>query len=222
MTAHQPTIHNPNVQARDDQKRDEARREELEKRRIEEELHAFDSHGFYAAIDSWLRKPVVQPVQSKRSVGFFGKQASSYQPLPVPRAEFRELYSLSKQTAYLLSLLKGAEHRGFECPYIHQANKEALERAMKKCGELKEALSRFHDSSTMVAKLLYLLHGSYARVLGREIERFFYRLEALFLLCRQAEFAQDLVKIRRAVTYRTGYVLGPETGYEKPFRKRTQ
>ena len=63
----------------------------------------------------------------------------------------------------------------------------------------------------MVSRLLHLLHGSYVQVLSREVERFRNRLEAIFLLSRQAEFTQDLVKLRRAVTYRTGYVLGPDS-----------
>lgn len=216
MSAHQPTIHNPNQQVRDEQKREEMRREELEKRRVEEELHGFNAHAFYEALERWISIPIPAPVQSKQHIFILKKHTTSFQPVPIPRAEFRNLYALSVRSGQLLQLLRVAEQKGFECPYIHQVNKDTLERAIQKCHDLKQAISRFKEASGMVSRLLHLLHGSYVQVLWREVERLHNRLEAVFLLSRQAEFTQDLVNLRRAVTYRTGYVLGPEPDSRRP------
>ena len=211
MSAHPPTIHNPNQQAREDQRREEGRREELEKRRVEEEIHNFDAYDFYDQLERWIAIPIPPPVTKDNHISIFKKNPTSFQPIPVTRLEFRFLYALSKKTATILQLLRLAEQKGFECPYIHQINKELLERAVQKCEALEKAIVRFKRTSGMVSRLLHLLHGSYARILEREVLRFRNRLESVFLLGRQAEFTQDLVKLRRAVTYRTGYVLGPDS-----------
>lgn len=216
MSAHQPTIHNPNQQARDDQRKEEGRREELEKRRVEEEIHGCDAHDFYDQLARWLDIPIPPPVYSHQHIFIFKKNQASFQPIPVTRLQFRFLYSLSNRTGQILKLLRVAEQKGFECPYIHQVNKEILESAIQKCDALQKAIVRFRSTSGMVSRLLHLLQGSYVQVLAREVERFRNRLEAIFLLSRQAEFTQDLVKLRRAVTYRTGYVLGPESEPIRP------
>jgi len=94
---------------------------------------------------------------------------------------------------------------------VHQVHKETLELAIQKCRDIQAAVQRFHSSSGMTARLLYLLHRGYINSLSEEIKIFLNRLEAVLLICRHEEFAQDLVRLRRAVTYRTGYVLGPES-----------
>lgn len=210
MSSHQPSIHAPN-QARDDQKRDEARKEELERRTIEEELHAFNAHDFYEKLCTWSSIAVPQPVHRKAHISWTKKDPGEFQPIPVARVDFSFIHSISSRAGRLLYLLKSAEQKGMNCPYVHQMNKETLEKAVEKCKEIKKAIDRFYSGSSMVARLVYLLHKGYIYVLSKEIDVLLSRLEAIFLICRHEEFAQDLVHLRRAVTYRTGYVLGPET-----------
>jgi len=214
MTSHQPSVHTPN-QARDEQRRDEARKEELERKNLEDELLDFDSHGFYEKLDLWGTRAVPLPVKRYQQISWLKKTPNEFQPIPVSRAEFPLLHALAMCASRLLVLLKSAEQRGLGCPYVHQTNKETLERAINKCKEIQRAIARFQSSSGAVARLLSLLHKGYIFVLSQEVERFLSRLEAIFLICRHEEFAQDLVRLRRAVTYRTGYVLGPE-GSEIP------
>lgn len=211
MTAHQPTIHTPpNPQIREGQLREEARRDEQERKRLEEEVFDCDAYSFYDSLSTWALRVVPKPVQGAVHITLLKKRPTAYQPLPVSRAEYRVLYSLSQKAARLVKLLKALEQKGLDCPYVHQLNKPVLEQALAKCEEIKKALIRFNTCSGMVAKLLYLLHRSYVYTLEIELSKFSSRLEAIILMSRHAEFAQDLVRLRRAVTYRTGYVLGPD------------
>ena len=209
MSSHPPAVHTPN-QARDEQRREEAKREEFERKSIEDELLSFDSHEFYSQLQEWAEKAVPQPQHNPAKIYWLKRKQSDFQPVPVPRLEFAAVHVLSTKTLRLLSLLRSAEQKGIGCPYVHQVNKEILEKAIEKCKEIQKAIVRCHSHSSAVGRLLYLLHRGYLSTLSTEIERFLSRLEAIFLICRHEEFAQDLMRLRRAVTYRTGYVLGTE------------
>ena len=209
MTSHQPSVHTP-PQVRDEHKKEEAKREELERRTLESDLLNFDAHDFYDRLEKWSLRPVPQPVYRYNQISWNKKEPNMFQPIPISRAEFPSLRSLSSLASTLLALLKSAEEKGLSCPYVHQLNKETLEVTIRKCQDLQKAIERFRAGSGMVSRLLLLLHNGYIHVLSDEVKKFLSRLEAIFLICRHEEFAQDLVRLRRAVTYRTGYILGPE------------
>lgn len=219
MSAHPPSVHTPN-QMRDEQRKEEVRKEELERKNLEDELLSFDAHDFYENVHEWALRPVTKPVRRSQHISWLNNGPNEFQPLPVAQTEFSHLHRLASWSSRLLALLKSAEQRGLGCPYVHQVHKETLESAIRKCKDIQAAVQRFQSSSGMTARLLYLLHRGYIVSLSDEVKNFLNRLEAILLICRHEEFAQDLVRLRRAVTYRTGYILGPDSSDAGPLSKK--
>jgi hypothetical protein len=107
-----------------------------------------------------------------------------------------DLRRLSYESARLLSLLRAVDQKGMECPYIHQVNKQLLERALDKCQKLKEAGSKYFEGKGLWARLTQLLNKIHLDAAGKDLDSFKSKLEAVLLMCRHQEFAQDLVKLR--------------------------
>lgn len=209
----------PNAQQQREelQRREEARREEQERRNLETQLQTFDAYEFYGALDSWTTNPVPPPVRQTIHLTPLRQKVIMQQPLPLSRKELVDLRRLSSDCARLLYLLRAIDQRGIECPYVHQMHRPSLEKAIEKCDRLKAAGQEYTKSSGMWARFAQLFNRVHLDTMRRDLDFFKSRLEAILMMCRHEEFAQDLMHIRRAVTYRTGLLLNPG---ESPLRDR--
>ncbi len=204
--ATQIQAHQPQPQ-RDDSKKDEARQEEVEKKNLEEELREMDAHGFYNRLKDWSTKEFPKPYYRTSHLALVQNKEMLWQPLPITRSDEREILFLSKNTGKVLSLLRRVDQKGLECPYVHQVNKESLEEAIDKCKHLEEASLLYLSSKGFLARFSQLFNRLHILRALRDIAVLQRRLEAIVIMCRHQEFAQDLMRIRREVTFRTGNVL---------------
>jgi hypothetical protein len=198
-------------------KREEARREEQDRRTIEEQVQAFDAYQFYGAIESWASQPIPQPIQRTIHLTPLRQKVIQQQPLPVSRKELTDLRKVSSDCARLLYLLRAIDQRGMECPYVHCQHRTSLEKAIEKCDRLKSAGQDYYKSPGMWARFAQLFNKAHLDSMKKDVDFFKSRLEAVLMMCRHEEFAQDLLHIRRAVTYRTGLLLNSN---EPPTRGR--
>ena len=195
---------------KEDPRKDEARREEQEKRALEVELRDFDAHEFYDSLLQWIEKEIPKPYRRSLHINPFRIKQVLWQPMPMTKNDTQELQKFSTMTAKLLSLLRSIDQKGLECPYIHQVNRPILDKAIEKCDRLKDASLKYLQAKGFYAWLHHLFNGSHIRLAQRDLEYFKRRLDAISMMCRHQEFAQDLVRLRREVTYRTGNVLKDE------------
>lgn len=175
---------------KDDRQQD--KREEQEKRQAENQLLAFDSYSFYEKLGAWSKQPTPQPTKEDVRVSLWAKKEAYRQPLPVSRGDYNELQKLSKGAAKLLQLLRIAELRGVECPYIHTESRREMQRAAERCRILLEATEKFKQAAGLrahISRLLNLFHISSAK---KDLQSFKARLDAIANYCRQLEFARDI------------------------------
>ncbi len=208
----------PNQIPREDPRKEESRREEQEKRAIENDLRDFDAHGFYDKLLVWSEKEIVKPYKRTLHINPFRVKQVLWQPMPLTRNDIRELEKLSTVTAQLLSLLRLADQKGLECPYIHQLNRQVLEKAIHMCDRLKDATTKYLEAKGFFAWIHHLFNRSNAENSLRDLEYFRRRLEAISMMCHHQEFAQDLIRLRREVTYRTGNILKDDSNAPQPAR----
>jgi hypothetical protein len=187
---------NPQQQREDLLKREEDRKAELEKSRLEGLLRDFDALSFYESLEKWEESPIPQPIHHRVQVTTLRQQVVLNQPLPISRKELYDLRSLSKESARLLYLLRSIDQRGMECPYIHQQKKHLLERAMEKCERLCQAAAKFYEGKGLMARVSQLLNLLHLEAAKKDLESFKKKLEAVIMMCRHQEFAQDLMKLR--------------------------
>jgi len=202
---------NPNQQREDFVRKEQARREEVARRELEERLNEFDSHSFYQSLDSWLSKPIPKPIPYSVRLTPLRQKVVLHQPMPISRKELSKMRRVSAMCAVLISLLRAVEQRGLECPYIHQINKRNLEKALEKCRHLKQAREKYFKRRGFWARFGQLLNRPHLGSIRRDIEVFNNRLEALLMICRHEEFAQDLMRLRQAVTSRSELSKGYNT-----------
>ena len=208
----------PQQQREDFLRREESRKEEQEKNRLESLLRDFDSLSFYGALERWEKAPIPQPVRHQVTVTLMRQKAMYYQPLPISRKELWDLRQISKDGARLLALLQAADQKGMDCPYIHQQNKHILELALEKCQKLKEAGDKYLDRRGFWARFCQFFNLLHMDAAKKDIDAFEDKLEAVLLMCRHQEFAQDLIKLRSVASdYR---VRSTMVGQERP--KTTQ
>ena len=197
----------PNAQQqREEQlRKEEARREENERRSLEADLRTFDSHRFYETLDQWTVISVPQQVPRTIHVTPFKQKTIMIQPLPINRRDLNDMRKLSYDCSRLVGLLRATDQRGVEYPYIHLAYRALLERAIAKCAQLHVARELYSKSVRgFWNQLGRLLNISFLDAAKKDIEIFKQRLEALLMMSRHQEFVDDLVRLRRSVTYRTG------------------
>jgi hypothetical protein len=200
----------PNAQQqRDEQlRKDETRREENERRILESELRAFDAHRFYETLEQWTAILVPKQVPHTVHVTPFRQKVIMTQPLPISRRDLNDMRKLSYDCSRLIGLLRAIDQKGVEYPYIHLAYRTLLECAIAKCVQLHAARELY--SRTVRGfwnQLGRLLNLSFLDAARKDIETFRQRLEALLMMSRQQGFVEDLVRLRRSVTYRTGALL---------------
>lgn len=188
----------PQQQREELQKREEARREEKERLHLEEQLRDFDAHSFYEKLTSWTDSPMPQPERRSVNVTPLRQTTVLQQPLPVSRNDLQEIRKISSHSGRLLALLRAIDQKGIECPYVHQQYRETLEKALEKCDRLNEAGSKYLTGKGLIAWFGRLMNKLHLRSARKDIEFFKDRLEALLMMCRHQEFAQDLVKLRQA------------------------
>ncbi len=207
----------PNAQQQREelQKKEEARREEQERRNLETQLQSFDAYEFYEALENWVSNPIPKPIRQTVHLTPLRQKVVMQQPLPLSRNELNDLRKLSSDCARLLYLLRAIDQRGIECPYVHQVNRPRLEKGIEKCDCLKAAGHEYTKTSGMWARFSQLLNKAHLDAMKKDLDFFKSRLEAVLMMCRHEEFAQDLMHIRRAVTYRTGMLLNPSEGATK-------
>jgi hypothetical protein len=210
----------PNAQQQREelQKKEEARREEQDRRSLEVQFQAFDAHGFYEALEGWATYPIPQPIQQTIHLTPLRQKVIMQQPMPLSRKELFDLRRISSDCARLLYLLRAINQRGIECPYVHQQHRPSLEKAIEKCDRLKTARQEYNKGFGMWARFAQLLNKSHLDSMKKDLDFFKTRLEAVLMMCRHEEFAQDLMHIRRAVTYRTGLLLSPNEPSSIPGR----
>ncbi len=195
---------------REDPKKEEARKEEQEKRNLEQELMDFDAHAFYDRLLAWAEKEIPKPYKRTLHVSLFRIKQVLWQPLPLTRADEKELLSVSTATGKVLSLLRRIDQKGLECPYVHQVNKAILEQAVDKCDRLKEASGKYLQTKGLLARISQFFHKNHVLSALKDVEYLKRRLESIIVMCRHQEFAQDLMRLRREVTFRTGNILKDE------------
>lgn len=201
----------PNAQQQREelQKREEARREEQERRKLEAQIQEFDAYEFYESVEGWASQPVPMPVRKTVQQTPLRRTIVMQQPLPVSRKELVDLRRLSSDCARLLYILRAIDQRGIECPYVHQVRRPTIEKALDKCDRLRVAEENYKNRPGIGARFAKLFNKGHLDAIKRDVEFFKSRLEAILMMCRHEEFAQDLMHIRRAVTYRTGLLLKP-------------
>jgi hypothetical protein len=199
----------PNAQQQREelQKKEESRREEQDRRNLEVQLQAFDAHEFYGTLESWTSYPVPKPIRQTIHLTPLRQKAVLRQPIPLSRKELSDLRKISSDCARLLYLLRAIDQRGIECPYVHQQYRSSLEKAIEKCDRLKTAGQDYSKTPGMWARCAQLFNKTHLDMMKKDLDFFKSRLEAILIMCRHEEFAQDLKHIRRAVTYRTGLLL---------------
>jgi len=202
---------NPNQQRDDFLRKEQDRREESVRRDLEQRLSDFDAHSFYHSLESWVSVPIPKPVPYSVRLTPLKQKVVLYQPVPITRKELSKMRRISVSCAVLISLLRSVEQRGLECPYIHQINRRSLEAAIEKCRHLREARDRYFRRRGFWARFGQLLNSPHMASLKRDTEVFSKRLEALLMICRHEEFAQDLMRLRQAVTSRSDLTKGYKT-----------
>ncbi len=190
-------------------KREESRREEQERRSLEVQLRTFDAHDFYDSLENWASQPVPSPVRQTIRLTPLRQKTIVQQPLPLSRKELADLRKLSSDCTRLLYLLRAIDQRGIECPYVHQVHRRSLERAIEKCDRLQVAEQEYGNRTGIKAFFAQLFQKAHLVAIRRDLDFFKSRLESMLTMCRHEEFAQELMHVRRPVTYRAGSVLTP-------------
>jgi hypothetical protein len=198
---------NAQQQREEQQRKEETRREEQERRNLEAQLHAFDAYEFYATLENWADHPVPEPISQIVRLTPLRQKVVMHQPLPLSRRELNDLQKLSSYCSRLLYLLRAIDRRGIECPYVHQQHRSCIEKAIEKCERLKNAGQEYTKGQGMWARFSQLLNRVHLDSMHKDVGSFKSVLEAVLIMCRHEAFAQDLLHIRRAVTYRTGVLL---------------
>lgn len=198
------------------QRREELRCEEQERRNLDLQLRSFDAYAFYESIESWANEAVHSPIAQTIQVTPLRRKVIMRQPLPLTRSELVQVRRLSDECVRLLTLLRAVDQKGMECPYVHRQHREGLEKAINKCVQIEEARKKYEKSRGLWSWCSSLFNGFHLDSLRRDVELFQGRLEAILMMCRHEEFACDLVHLRRAVTYRTGALLGNDSSPVRP------
>lgn len=183
-------------QREEQQRKDDSKKEEQEKERLEALLRDFDSPSFYESLAQWGKAPVPQPIRHRVQVTTMRQKDVFNQPLPISRKDLTDLRRLSSASSRLLYLLRAIDQRGMESPYIHQQNKHLLEQALEKIEKLQKAEKKYFEGKGLFARLTQLLNAIHLDAAKKDLESFKNKLEAVLLMCRHQEFAQDLVKLR--------------------------
>lgn len=197
-------INTPQQQNKDDKLQE--KREE-EKRQAENQLLAFDAYGFYDKLGNWSVQPTPKPTKEDVRVSLWAKKESYRQPLPLTRGDHNEVKKLSKGAARLLQLLRIAEQRGVECPYIHTQSRQEMIKASERCRELLEAAEKFTKARGLKAYLNRILHSLHMNAAKKDLQYFKARLDAIANYCRQLEFARDIsmgIKVKQYPQFDTG------------------
>lgn len=195
-------MHPPNPQQQREEvlRKEESRKDEQERRQLESLLWDFDALDFYEKLSAWGKAPIPQPVPHEVRVTPLRQKIVMYQPLPLSRRELSDLRKLSRESARLLYLLRALDQRGMECPYIHQQNKQILENVLEKCERLKAAGKNYMEGRGLWARLTQLLNKIHVDAIKKDAESFKNKIEAVLLMCRHQEFAQDLKTLRSAMS----------------------
>lgn len=191
------------------QRKEDARREEQERQQLESQLRAFDAYSFYASIEAWAANPIPALIPQTIRLTPLRRRVIMHQPMPLTRCELGEIRKLSDNCSRLLALLRAINQRGVECPCIHRLHRSELERAIDKCLRLKVARKNYVRGRGVFAWCVHVLNGLHLDAMKREVDLLQSRLEAVLMMCRHEEFANDLMNLRREVTYRTGLLLKP-------------
>jgi len=199
---------NPQQQREEALRREQAKQEEQLKRDLEAQLIEFDAHSFYLQLSRWTDEEIPQPIPYTIHVSPLRQKTVHYQPLPLTRKDLSRMRKLSARIARLLQLLRAIDQRGIECPYIHQVNRPTLEKAVHKCDRIQEARREYSKGRGIWARFGQLINKAHLDWAVRDAENFKNRLEAVLMLCRHQEFAQDLMRLRQAVTTREEQMQG--------------
>lgn len=212
----------PNAQQQREEalKREEARKEEQERKALEIELYAFDAHVFYELLRQWAAAPLPRPIPQTIRVTPLRQRVVMHQPLPISRRGLADLRRLLGDCSRLLSLLRAIDQKGIECPYVHRANREILELAVDKCAAIERASRDYLRGQGLWAKIGQLLNGSHLRKARETVEVFKHRLEAILMMCRHQEFAEDLQRLRSSMLSRAE--LGASAPVPKPPEERSK
>jgi len=199
----------PNAQQQKEelQKKEEARRDEQERRDLEQQLQAFDAYEFYGSLEQWANHPIPSPIKQTIHLSPLRQKVISLQPMPLSRKELVGLRRISSDSGRLLYLLRAINHRGMECPYVHQLHRLCLEKAIEKCNRLAFAGVEYTKSPGICARLAQFFNMGHLSSMKRDLQFFKSRLETILIMCRHEEFAQDLIHLRRAVTHRTDMLM---------------
>ena len=184
------------------QKKEEALREEQERRQLEARLRAFDSYAFYENVESWADRSIPSPIPKTIRLTPLRRKVIMHQPMPLTRSEVGEIKELSEDCVRLLALLRAVDRLGVECPYIHRLHRIGLEKAIDKCVRIKIARKNYGRDRGVFAWCVHVLNGLHLDAMRRETDLFQNRLEAILVMCRHEEFAQDLMNLRREFSYR--------------------
>jgi hypothetical protein len=199
---------NPQQQREEQLRKEEARREEVAKRSVEDQLEAFDAYAFYERLQSWASKPIPQPNVHSVHITPIRTEKVVEQPLPVTGSDLSFIDRLSADCGRLLNLLRALDQRGMECPYIHQQSPGCLQRAIDQCLKLQKAGDEYLKGKGLWSLMARFFRTSHISSVKKNLEFFKNRLEAVQILCRHQEFAQDLQKMKAAITYQTRESLG--------------
>ncbi len=203
---HPPPNHQ---QQREEQlRKEEARREDNAKRSLEDQLDAFDAYAFYDKLQNWADRPIPQPNVHCVHITPIRTEKVVQQPLPVTSKDLVVIHKISSDCARLLYLLRALDQRGMECPYIHQQSQACLQRAIEQCIKLQKAGTDYLQGKGLWNLVTRFFRASHINLVKKDLDFFKNRLEAVQILCRHQEFAQDLQKMKAAITYRTRGPLG--------------
>jgi hypothetical protein len=188
----------PQQQREETLKREEAKREEKERLALEEQLREFDAYGFYEKLTSWTGEQLPKPQPQAVNVTPLRQTTVMQQPLPISRQDLQEIRKISSHSARLLALLRAIDQKGIECPYVHQQYRATIEKALEKCEQIKAAGDRYFQSKGFWARLGQFLNKFHVSSTKRDVDFFKNRLEAILMMCKHQELAQDLVKLRQS------------------------
>jgi hypothetical protein len=184
-------------------RKEESRREEFAKKTLEVQLEAFDAYKFYENLRQWAAKPIPKPTMHCVHITPVRKEEVVQQPCPITNKDLTAMHTISSDCARLLYLLRSLDEKGMECPYIHLQNQNCLHMAIDRCNRLQKAGIDYLQSTGLWSWVTALFRKSHFNLVKKDLESFKNRLEAIQILCRHQEFAQDLQKMKAAVTYRS-------------------
>jgi hypothetical protein len=167
---------------------------------LEEQLRDFDAMAFYDELEQWCEAPIPQPISQKIRTSPFKMEETLKYPLPLSRGALYTVRQLSTKCTRVLYLLRAIDRYGIECPFIYQHNKRLVEQSLAKCETLLQARSLYLRGSGLWTRLHQCLNVVHIFAIRRDLEAFRKKLEAIALLSRHYEFAQDLVRLRQLVS----------------------